>query len=221
MDDGTVRGDQVTGINSFEIDEKARLQITPELRNDEKLIWADRPHGLPISKSSIFLMLFAFIWIAVVLLIIMGVFTSIQFVESGVIPPGLFNEIAKPLVALAFYVPFFFLLIGAVLLLSSIRMLISPLFQIYAITDQRGIIASSLFPRRIISITRGGFARIERTGGNKIGTLEIAARQSRRDLRTAMFQVQLDSFQRVRNPKAVEALIHRQFVSKTEGARSA
>jgi len=204
-------------MKDITIDEKVRLQVTPELRDGETLLWADRPNKLPISVASIFLMLFSFIWLSIVLLIIFGFVTSIQVSENDIIPPGLVTELAKPVVALAFYVPFFFLLVGLMLLLSSIRLLISPLFQVYAITDQRGIIASNLFPRRIISITEHGFARVERTGNDDIGTLEIADKQNRRDLRTAMYQVQLDSFQKVKNPKAVEALIHRQFLSGEAG----
>lgn len=194
------------------IDENVRTRITPELRVGEKLLWADKPNRLPISFSSVFLILFSFIWLSVVLLIIFGVLTSIQVAEHNMIPAGLVTELAKPVVALAFYVPFFFLLVGLMLLLSSIRLLISPLFQIYAITDQRGIIASNLFPRRIISITDHGFARIERTGNAEIGTLEIADKQNRRDLRTAIYQVQLDSFKKIKKPKAVEALIQKQFL---------
>jgi len=195
------------------INEVVRARIMPELRDGENLLWADKPNKLPISVASIFLMLFSFIWLSIVLLIIFGVVTSIQISNSDIIPPGLVTELAKPVVALAFYVPFFFLLVGLMLLLSSVRLLISPLFQVYAITDQRGIIASNLFPRRIISITEHGFARIERTGNDDIGTLEIADKQNRRDLRTAIYQVQLDSFQKIKNPKAVEALIHRQFLA--------
>lgn len=195
------------------IDTKVQKRIVPELRDGETLLWADRPNRLPISTGSVFLLLFSFIWLSVVLLIIFGVLTSIQVVENDIIPPGLVTELAKPVVALAFYVPFFFLLVGLMLLLSSVRLLISPLFQVYAITDQRGIIASNLFPRRIISITEHGFARIERTGSEDIGTLEIADKQNKRDLRTAIYQVQLDSFQKIKNPKAVEALIHQQFIS--------
>ncbi|NNC37287.1 MAG: hypothetical protein EX271_13695 [Acidimicrobiales bacterium] len=204
-------------MKDITIDEKVRKQVTPELRKGEVLLWADRPNRLPISMSSIFLMLFSFIWLSVVLLIILGVFTSIQVAETEIIPPGLVTELAKPIIALAFYVPFFFLLIGLMLLLSSVRLLISPLFQVYALTDQRGIIASNLFPRRIISITSHGFERIERTGNDDIGTLEIASRQNRRDLRTAMYQVQLDSFQKIKKPKAVERLIHEQFLSGGAG----
>lgn len=157
--------------------------------------------------------MFSLIWLSVIMLIIFGVLTSIQVAENDLIPPGLVTELAKPVVALAFYVPLFFLLLGLMMLLSAIRLFISPLFQIYAITDQRGIIASNLFPRRVISITRHGFERIERTGNPDIGTLEIATRQNRRDLRTAMYQVQLDSFQKIKNPKAVESLIHQQFLT--------
>jgi hypothetical protein len=200
-------------INDVTIDETVRTRIAPELREGETLLWADKPNRLPISTGSVFLMLFAFIWLSIVLLIIFGVLTSIQVAENDIIPPGLVTELAKPVVALAFYVPFFFLLVGVMLLLSSIRLLISPLFQVYAITDQRGLIASNLFPRRIISITEHGFARIERTGNDKIGNLEIADKQNRRDLRTAIYQVQLDSFQKIKNPKQVEALIHQTFLS--------
>lgn|GEM_PF-1451871 len=197
------------------INEKLRIRIAPELREGETLLWADKPNRLPFSLSSVFLLLFSLIWISVVFLIIFGVLTSIQVAENEVIPPGLVTELAKPIVALAFYVPIFFLLLGVMMLLSALRLFISPLFQVYAITDQRGIIASNLFPRRIISITRHGFERIERTGNDDIGTLEIATRQNRRDLRTAMYQVQLDSFQKIKNPKAVEALIHERFLSGT------
>ena len=199
-------------MKNISIDKAVQARITPELREGETLLWADKPNRLPISIASIFLMLFSFIWLSVVLLIIFGVLTSIQVADNDIIPPGLVTELAKPLVALAFYVPLFFLLVGLMLLFSSIRLLISPLFQVYAITDQRGIIASNLYPRRIISITEHGFARVERTGNDKIGTLEIADKQNRRDLRTAMYQVQLDSFQKIKNPKAVEALIHKQFI---------
>jgi hypothetical protein len=199
------------------IDTKVQKRIEPELRDGEILLWADRPNRLPISTGSVFLLLFSFIWLSVVLLIIFGVLTSIQVVENDIIPPGLVTELAKPLVALAFYVPLFFLLVGFMLMLSAVRLLISPLFQVYAITDQRGIIASNLFPRRVISITEHGFARIERTGNEDIGTLEIADKQNKRDLRTAIYQVQLDSFQKIKNPKAVEALIHTQFLSGGEG----
>ena len=204
-------------MKDIAIDENVRKQVTPELREGEELLWADRPNRLPISIASIFLMLFSFIWLSVVLLIIFGVFTSIQVAENDIIPPGLVTELAKPVIALAFYVPLFFLLIGLMLLLSSVRLLISPLFQVYAITDQRGIIASNLFPRRIISITEHGFARVERTGNDDIGTLEIADKQNRRDLRTAMYQVQLDSFQEIKKPNAVETLIHQQFLSGGAG----
>ena len=199
------------------IDPKAKDIIERELRGGEALLWADKPNRLPLTGASLFQLLFSFIWLLLVLLIIFGVLSSIQIMDSELLPPGLIKELAKPVIALVFYLPLAFLLIGLMLLLNSVRLLISPLFQVYAITDQRGIIASTLWPRRVISLTRRSFERMERTGGAAVGTLEIASRQGSRNLRAALYQVQLDSFHKIRDPKAVEALIHEQFLSESVG----
>ena len=196
------------------IDPKAKDIITPELREGETLLWADKPNRLPLTGASLFQLLFSFIWLLLVLLIIFGVLSSIEIMDSELLPPGLVKELAKPLVALVFYLPLAFLLIGMMLLLNSVRLLISPLFQVYAVTDQRGIIASTLTPRRVISLSARSFARMERTGSSDIGTLEIASRQGSRNLRAALYQVQLDSFHKIRNPKQVEAMIHERFLSR-------
>ncbi len=195
------------------INPRARDIITPQLREGETLLWADKPNRLPLTGASLFQLVFSFIWLLLVLLIVFGVLSSIQIMDSELLPPGLVKELAKPLVALVFYLPLAFLLIGLMLLLNSIRLLISPLFQVYAITDQRGIIATTLAPRRTISLTRRSFERMERTGGTDVGTLEIASRQGSRNLRAALYQVQLDSFHKIRDPKKVEALIHERFLS--------
>ncbi|HTD97906.1 MAG TPA: PH domain-containing protein [Mucilaginibacter sp.] len=117
----------------IDIDIQQELQF--ELIENEKLVWTGRPHGgIVLRATDIFLIPFSLIWVGFLLFALVGF-------GSGAMPP----------IMLLFFLPFIiagsYITVGRFFLDSKIRANTG-----YGITDNRVIIRSGIFSKKVKSL---------------------------------------------------------------------
>lgn len=180
-------------------DQALRDMFKPELRAGERLLWAGKPASFPLNPGAVFLAGFLTLWTA------MAVFMSGMFMSQQ-------GDIPLPFSA----VPFVFVCIGSLALLFSFKGLIAPSRQIYAITDQRGIIISPFLGRSIASLNADILLNSVRKGSGDKGTLFFGPQISMFNNQSFdALKVQLNAFHNIKNAAEIESLIHKTFSPKT------
>lgn len=102
-----------------------------------------------------------------------------------------------------------FIVVGLFMLITGLMAFLRGFRTAYAVTENRILIISDLFGRRIHSIDGESVGRIERTGGGK-GSLKFVDHRSSRFTDRAGRPVSAPlGFYGIRDPKAVEATIRR------------
>ena len=191
------------------INPDVRHIIEPELRSGEKLLWADKPAKFPLSFMMIYILGFSIVWTLFAIgffgAVVFGSFfdanvgeTSNDAVEAGAIRIG-FSIFS-----------FLFVVIGVGMIVQGLKMLISPSKEIYALTNQRGIIISPFFKYRIASLSPENLKNLERKGDPELGTLTFASKGNGM-MGMKPYQTELNAFLKIKNPKQVEDLIYITF----------
>ena len=177
------------------IDSDVKLAVQPELRAGEKLLWASKPQTFPINKVSFLLTVFVFFW-TIMAMGMMGAFFIVDQSNSTYFS----------------FIPGLFVLVGICLFLYCLKLIIAPSYQVYAITDQRGIIISPFLGYRTASLDKALLLNSERSGFRQNSTLQFGPKPSMMGL--GMYQIHLNQFYNIKNAHEVEALIHKTFASK-------
>ena len=192
----------------------AQSLVSKELFPAEELLWADRPRSAP---KGIFLFL-AFIIIFLGGFFIgplgyalvtqdMSFFDGYNFsingrqVTSETPISTLWPAFVSSLAMLTIFIAY------------ALSWLVVRMRDVYAITGGRGIIVTRFFGRRVSSINFALFPIIERSGGEKIGSLTFTgAEHGIVDKFLSLYRVRLNRFTNIRKPQAVEALIRERFI---------
>lgn len=188
--------------------------IEGELRSGERLLWADKPSKLPISFMAVYITCFSLVWTFMAISFFgVGVFTSILGATASDTSTEAVGSAAAGTLFSA--IALLFVCIGVAMILWGLKMLIGPSKEIYAVTNQRGLIISPFIRYRIASLSGDVLANSERKGRSEIGTL-IFSNKSSGWMGTMMNpnQTELDAFHNIVNPKKVEDLIYKTFSGK-------
>ena len=180
------------------INEDVRHIVEAELREGETLLWADKPSKKPISFMAIYITGFSIVWTTMAIGFVgAGAFASlfsVATVEDKATAAG-----TAAFGAVFSIVSLLFVAIGVGMILWGLKMLIGPSKEIYALTNQRGIVLSPFIKYRITSLSYEILKNSERKGDHQLGTL------------TFTNQTELNAFLKIKNPKQVEDLIHKTF----------
>ena len=178
------------------IDDDARRVVQSELRAGERLLWASKPITFPINKVSLMLTISVFVWT----LIAIGMMSAFFIVDRSKSIPFPFS-----------FIPVLLVLVGVCLFLYCLKLIIAPSHQVYAITDQRGIIVSPFLGYRTASLDKTLLLNSERKGFRLNSTLQFGPKPSMMGL--GMYQIHLNQFYNISDAQEVEALIHKTFAS--------
>ena len=93
--------------------------------------------------------------------------------------------------------------------------------QSYALTDRRAIFKNGLFGSKITSIPLIGIFAVERTGGDKTGTIKLYPTNPNLISRiAALYQIPANSFVQINSPFDVEKLVLETIAHSGEGTPS-
>ena len=193
------------------INEEVRHIIEPELRTKEKLLWADKPSKKPISFMALYITGFSIVWTTMAVGFVgVGTFASMFGATSA-------DSKAEAAGTAAFGAVFsiislLFVAIGVGMVFWGLKMLIGPSKDINAITNQRGVIISPFIKYRIASLSPENLKNSERKGGPNLGTLTFTNKGNGiMGMWMNPYHTELNAFQKIKNPKQVEDLIHKAF----------
>lgn len=193
------------------INSDVRSNVDAELRSGEKLLWANKPHKFPFSFMALYITGFSFVWTAISISFVgIGAITSI----FGASTSDTATEVAgSSAFGIAFStISLLFVCIGIGMFLWGLKMLIGPSKEIYAITNQRGIIISPFFKYRVASLSPENLKNSERKGSPDLGTLTFTNKGSgMMGMWMNPYQTELNAFRKIKNPKKLEDLIHKTF----------
>ena len=201
------------------INEEIRHIVEAELEPGEELLWAEKPSRFPVIGYAVFGLIFTFFWCLFVLVFIFiaiaGMSGSEQALELSTLETPSNNTTSEGagMFSLLFLIlPSVFLLFGIHGLYQSIKQFIGPSRQAYALTSKRAIIFDKFLSNRIVSLQGAEFSKIERRGSDQIGSLQFGKPSSYFDI--GMFPSSpLNAFLNIPNPKSVETLIRKTFLS--------
>lgn len=206
-----------------ELNEKFQSQLYP----GEKLLWTGKPKRFPLTGMGIFSFGFALVWCFFVYGIFFSVIIAVIFgIDSSAANESLAQTPAEPLdmpdedtgagmFGLIFLLfPLMFLLVGALALYTGAKLFFGPSRQIYAITNERGLVLEHFLGRRIGTISAQELKTYEKSGGDKVGTLKFGPGLSLFSMNAMFPKHPLNTFYNVANPRDVEILIRKQFAKK-------
>ena len=175
------------------MDHEIKNVIEAELQTGEKLLWADKPQRFPIH----FMFLMG--------TILGGLFSLIGIIFwLGTLITGTYGATVFLTVWTGMAMFFFW---------SYSKNLLGPSTQIFAITTKRAIIVERQGANRISSLNKSSFNQIQRTGNDDIGSLQFGNPPSVFQMGLNM-QMPLTTFHKISNPREVENLIRKTFLSK-------
>ena len=179
------------------IDHEAEKIITAELGPSEKLIWASRPQKFPLTLYASIHLLLALTGCAVFIHLFFDLFLLNPEWRGGEIAPG--SIILLPVIFILFFV---------IILVNTLRVFIAPNKQVYGLTQNRGIVVTTLRKKHVISIGKNELSCRTRRGGDIIGTLTFRVAIGSHDIyRGLLHSDQGISFYNISNPREVEHLI--------------
>jgi len=193
------------------INSDVKPTIEAELRSGERLLWADKPSKFPLSFIAIYITGFSLVWTSMAIS-----FVGVGFFAS-IVGPAAAETSAEATGVGAFgimlsVISLLFVCVGIGMILWGLKMLVGPSREIYAITDQRGIIVSPFIKYRIVSLSSEALANSERKGRPEMGTLTFKSQTNGwMSLMMNPYQTELAAFQNINNPEKVEDLIHTTF----------
>lgn len=188
---------------SMIIDKELRDKIQPELMAGEKLLWAGKPAKFPLSFMALYLTAFSVFWTFMVTGIF-GVGISSEFGSSN-------SSMGSLNIGFLLFASLF-ICAGIGMFLVGLKTLISPSREIYAITNQRGIIISPFFRYRMASLSEDCLKNSERKGRPELGTLLFSGKSSGlMGMMMNPYQTELNAFRKITDPKKVEDLIYKTF----------
>lgn len=197
------------------INSDVRNIVETELRAGENLLWADKPYKFPLSFTAIYIFGFSVVWTTI----------AVSFVGVGAITSllgGAGGETAiESAGAAAFGVTFsiislIFVGVGIGMFLWGLKMLIGPSKELYAITNQRGIIISPFLKYRVATLSPEVLKNSERKGRPDLGTLTFNKGNGIMGMWMNPYQTELNAFQKIENPKRVEDLIYKTFGNQSD-----
>ena len=163
-----------------------RSVLSSELRSGEKLLWVGSPARFPVYFSTLFPLLWAGGFVA------FGLFALISALISATASGIIFMLIWLSFVSIFFYI--------------HLRRLTAPSKQIYAITDQRGIILELQGQTRVASLSLAQLKSYERRNHGKLATLSFSQTRNAYSI-TNYIQPPLDTFHMIDDHVEVERLI--------------
>ena len=157
-------------------DENIRSRVESELGTGEKILWTGRPRRFSVNWIMLPGILFALFFIIL--------FVSIFFLgtnaETAVESSEHIEEISDDL-SLAGTILFLmfagaFIIAPLVIFLGLFRAFLTPIFEIYAVTNKRAIILSNIFPKKVSSFSGQMFDNMSRSGRHDLGTIYFGPR---------------------------------------------
>ncbi|MEP3889827.1 MAG: hypothetical protein ABJN69_05120 [Hellea sp.] len=203
------------------INEDVRHIVEVELQPNEKLLWADKPAKFPISFMGIYVLLFSIVW-CVIVFSLFGAALFGGFEGSAELPDTAAEEFKNAEVSASaaaiggiMGLAFVSIFVGAGLfnLFWGLKMTIGPAKQLYAITTHRIVIFDRFLSSRVASIQPEQIGQFERSGNERIGSLSFGESGFNMFAMNAMWKTPLNKFQKISNPREVEALIRKTFLS--------
>jgi len=196
------------------INPDVKLIVEAELRNGERLLWADKPSKFPISFMAIYIVGFSIVWTTIAVSFV-GVGAFVSIVGSSAAETSTEAASAGGVGIIFSLVSLLFVCVGIGMVVWGLKMLIGPSKEIYAVTNQRGIIISPFIKYRIVSLSAEALANSERKGRPERGTLSFHNNTNNwMALMMNPYQTELAAFRKINNPKQVEELIHKTFFSR-------
>ncbi len=197
------------------IDEQVAEVVRTELSEDEKLLWADKPHALPAYP----LVLAGFIFLLIGFFIVpmgyalwsgdMTMFDSYKLTING-------QRVSSESPVSTLRIPFLMMIIALIIYIAILSFWAwVKRREIYGLTDKRAIILS-LFPwKRVVSIAPAAMSVIERNGNGAIGSVVFRASQGTASEKVmGLSGAHPHSFTKIRNPKVVTTPICERFLNK-------
>ncbi|VAV95498.1 hypothetical protein MNBD_ALPHA06-1463 [hydrothermal vent metagenome] len=189
-----------------------------QLLSDEKQIWSDKPHKIPlfITAYFVFIILFlgGFFILPMTLVLITKDVSYLANMNMQINGNMVSSDTSLDTIRFA--------LIGVIILFAIHILLVSwylrfRMSEIYVITTKRGILVRPLFPKAIISLNLQNLTSVSRSGGKHVGTLTFHARGevAGTGLFRNIFKRPL-SFLNINTPEKVENLILQHFGSNKE-----
>jgi len=178
-------------------------EIKSELRTGERILWSGKPEMPPRTAGHTFQFVFSCIWTLVVVLIFL--------------PAGLVAVFGGDSGAFGFVFILFvggFIAFGVWQVIRSFHAYKSPQFDLYALTDQRGMIVNTYQNKHVTALSPSDLLSSDRSiKRGDIGSLAFGPAVS------SIFQLQAStfgdkvqkSFKNIRDPKKLEDLIYATF----------
>lgn len=197
------------------INEEVRQIVEPELTKGEELLWADKPEkGFEAKKA----MILIFKALARLFIISLAVISFLAFIYSILSKLDLIDLKSKeatdvmiyttPILTILFIFGFIFISRRcdfAFELTEAIE------YEVYAITQNRGLIISPYFKQRVRVISRPDLKK-HLVNGEDIGGIRFPAkRQTPKDVSADLKYGLLFKFHNIKNPNFVSKLIHQKF----------
>jgi len=185
------------------INEEVEHIIKAELREGERIVWSGAPEQPPRTMGQSFQFVFSCIWLTMVVLIFL--------------PVGLVTAFSGEESAFGWFFTFFillFVLVGIGMVILNYRALKAPNFEVYAITNQRGLILSTYRKIMVTSLSPNDLLSSERKPRRDgLATLSFGTGPSSIfEIQSAMFGMKTQtSFKNISDSKEVENLIYKIF----------
>ena len=191
------------------INRDVRKAVETELRAGETLLWADKPAKMPLSFMALYMSGFSLVWTTM----------AVSFVGVGAVTAFMGEGSSETADTAAFGIAFFaisllfvFVVIGVCMFLWGLKLLIGPSKELYAITNQRGIVISPFLKYRVANLSPEILRNSERKGRPDLGTLTFMGKGNGfMGMWMNPYQTELNAFQKIQNPKQVEDLIYKTF----------
>jgi hypothetical protein len=197
------------------INEDIRHIVEAELREGEKIIWADRPRKHPFSQGALFYLIFASMWTFAMLFLFFPV-GVISLIDSFLIVTESEDAPSKSFSVVFTLMCLSLIFIGFLMFRQSIKNIIGPRSEVYGLTLSRGIIVSRFWGKRIASLSPQKLLVIERSEKNGVGTLLFDANNPPSQAYASFISLEapLNAFRNIQNPRDVETLIYETFLKK-------
>ena len=198
---------------SISINEDIRHIVEAELQQGEKLLWADIPTKFPFYKSTFLAMIFS-LWVLIICVGIIGggtlLASTAEYKSNGSVL-SFAVAIVVSLIAIIF--------LCAILMHNPVKLFFAPSKEIYALTDQRGLVVCSFLGPRFGVLNTVDFSTMVRVGDRAIGTLWFGetnafGKYNIIDWHFMYGTVCVNAFRNIKNPSEVEALIRNTFLER-------
>ena len=184
-----------------------------ELRNNETLLWADKPRRIPrepVWLGALFIVPFVIFMIAPLAYAIFSgdrsIFDNYSFSING-------ERVDPETPTSTLWLAFIGISITVAIMVAFLAgYAYVQLREVYAITNQRAIIYSRFPTSRVVTVNPSFVSQIERSGNDQIGTLKFFdSRPGIVQRFMELYRVRLNAFSNISKPRDVEQILVEQF----------